>query len=271
LHDNRDLVSLGHAEVLIATRILLAGATGAIGRRLVLLLVKAGHETFGTTRSKAKAADLRAAGVEPLVVDVFNAAALERALVRAAPEVVIHQLTDLPPGLDPKRMAAALPRNARIRIEGTQNLVNAACVAGARRFIAQSVAWAYAPGPEPHDEDDPLEVGAEGDRGITVNGVAELERLTLGSPPLEGIVLRYGQLYGPGTGREAPAGICPLHVDAAARAALLAISKGKPGAYNIAEPNKYVSTAKARRGLGWSAIRGGPRSPRAPRRGRSGA
>jgi nucleoside-diphosphate-sugar epimerase len=213
----------------------------------VPLLVDAGYEAFGTTRSAGKAAGLEAAGIAPLVVDVFDAAALERAMVKAAPQVVIHQLTDLPPGLDPKRMAAALPRNARVRSEGTLNLVNAARVAGARRFIAQSVAWAYAPGGEPHGEKDPLDVGATGDRGVTVQGVAELERLTLDSVPLHGIVLRYGQLYGPGTGRDAPTGSCPLHVDAAARAALLAITRGRPGAYNIAEKNAYVWTAKARR------------------------
>jgi len=252
-------------------RILLAGATGAIGRRLVPLLVKAGYKTFGTTRSKEKAAALKAAGVEPLVVDVFDATALERALVRAKPEVVIHQLTDLPPGLDPKRMAKALTRNARIRSEGTLNLVNAARVAGARRFIAQSIAWAYAPGDEPHDEIDPLDVGASGDRRVTVHGVAELERLAFNSPPLDGILLRYGQLYGPGTGRDKPEGACPLHVDAAARAALLAIKKGRHSAYNIAEPNKYCSTAKARKELGWAASSGGQRSLRARRRGRSAA
>ena len=235
------------------------------------LLVEAGYEAFGTTRSEARARELKAAGVRPVVVDVFDAAALERALVRAKPQVVIHQLTDLPPGLDPKRMAAALPRNARLRIEGTRNLVNAALVAGVRRFIAQSIAWAYAPGDEPHVEADPLEVGASGDRRITVDGVWELERLSLTSRPLEGIVLRYGQLYGPGTGRDKPEGSCPLHVDAAARAALLAITKGKHGAYNIAEPNRYIATDKARKELGWSASPGARRSARARRRGRSGA
>src|SRR5258708_1385653 len=214
-------------------RILPGGATGVIGGRLAPLLVKAGYETFGTTRSKAKARELKAVGVEPLVVDVFEAETLERAVVRAKPEVVIHQLTDLPPGLDPARMAEALPRNARIRSEGTRNLVNAALVAGARRFIAQSIAWAYAPGDEPHDELDPLDVGASGDRRVTVYGVAELERLALGSAPLDGVVLRYGQLYGPGTGRDKPQGTCPLHVEAAARAALAAIPKGNPGACNL--------------------------------------
>ena len=95
-------------------------------------------------------------------------------------------------------MQEATSRNARIRDEGTRNLVRAAIAAGARRLIAQSIAWAYAPGPEPHRETDPLDTGAEGMRGISVRGVAALENRTLNSPPLEGLVLRYGRLYGPG-------------------------------------------------------------------------
>lgn len=235
----------------MAHRIFLAGAGGAIGKRLVPLLVDAGHAVFGTTRSTTKADALKTAGVEPVVVDVFDAPALSRAMAAARPEIVIHQLTDLPHGLDPSRMAEATIRNARIRSEGTRNLVTTASEAGARRLIAQSIAWAYALGPEPHREGDPLDVHAEGARAVSVGGVATLERLTLTSPPLEGIVLRYGQIYGPGTGIEAPNGAAPLHVDAAAWAALLAIEKGRSGVYNIAEANEYVAVDKARRELGW--------------------
>jgi len=107
-------------------RIFLAGASGAIGRRLLPLLRAAGHEVFGTTRDAAKAEGLRQLGAEAVVVDVFDAAALSRAVIAARPQVVIHQLTDLPPGLDPARMADSIPRNARIRSEGTRNLVAAA-------------------------------------------------------------------------------------------------------------------------------------------------
>jgi nucleoside-diphosphate-sugar epimerase len=231
--------------------VFLAGATGAIGSRLVPLLLDAGYEVFGTTRSEKKAAALRATAVIPIVVDVFDAPALGKAMAAVRPETVIHQLTDLPPGLDPSRMAEALVRNARVRSEGTKNLVVAALKTGARRLIAQSIAWVYAPGPQPHAEDDPLDLGAEGVRAITVEGVAMLERLTLASPPLQGIVLRYGQIYGPGTGRDAPAGSAPLHVDAAAHAALLAIERGTAGIFNIAEDSGFVSIAKARRDLGW--------------------
>jgi nucleoside-diphosphate-sugar epimerase len=234
-------------------RIFLAGAASAIGRRMLPLLRNAGHCVTGTTRSTAKAESLRAQGVEPVVVDVFDAEALARAVKAARPDVVIHQLTDLPKNLEPSLMAQAIPRNARIRSEGTRNLVRAAIVAGVRRVIAQSIGWAYAPGPEPHAESDPLDVNAEGDRGVTVRGVIALEDKILASPPLEGIVLRYGQLYGPGTHSAVPSKSAPVHVDAAAYAAMLAIDRGRPGAYNIAQPNNHIATEKALMELGWDA------------------
>jgi nucleoside-diphosphate-sugar epimerase len=212
------------------------------------------------TRSPSKAQALQAAGVEPVVLDVFDAAKLTRAMSAAGPDLVLHQLTDLPPGLDPNQMAEGTKRNARMRSQGTQNLVSATLASGARRLIAQSIAWMYAPGPQPHSEEDPLDIDAHGARGITVAGVATLERLTLSSPPIEGIVLRYAHLYGPNTGNsvaEAPS----LHVDAAALAALLAIDKARCGVFNIAEPNAYLSIEKARRVLGFDPsfrMDGGP-------------
>jgi nucleoside-diphosphate-sugar epimerase len=233
-------------------RIFLAGATGVIGRRLAAMLREAGHGVTGTTRSPEKAEALRAIGVEPVVVNVFDAEALARAVAAAQPEIVIHQLTDLPRGLDPAKMDDAIRRNARLRTEGTRHLVDAAIAAGARRLIAQSIAWAYAPGPEPHAEDDPLDVGAQGLRAVSVGGIVALERAVLDAP-LEGIVLRYGQFYGGATGTVAPAGASPVHVDAAARAALLAIDRGARGVYNVAEPNAYARTDKAQRELGWNA------------------
>jgi nucleoside-diphosphate-sugar epimerase len=233
-------------------RIFLAGASGAIGQRLIPQLLAAGHEVMGTTRGAEKAEKLLALGVEPFVVDVFNAEALSRAMVAVRPDIVIHQLTDLPPGLDPSRMGEAIVRNARIRDEGTRNLVAAAVASGVRRMVAQSIAWAYAPGPEPHGEDDPLDGGASGNRGISVGGVIALEKAVLNAP-FAGVVLRYGQLYGPGTGTATPAGASPLHVDAAAYAALLALERGAPGVFNVAEPNQAVSTQKAVEELGWRA------------------
>ena len=128
-------------------RILLAGATGVIGRPLLTLLAGAGHAVTGTTRSAARAPIISDAGATPAVVDVFDAAALREVARAARPEVVIHQLTDLPEEPDPEKIAASLAANARIRIEGTPNLIAAAKAAGARRMIAQSIAFAYAPGP----------------------------------------------------------------------------------------------------------------------------
>jgi nucleoside-diphosphate-sugar epimerase len=196
-------------------KIFLAGATGAIGRRLVPLLLSAGHDVVGTTRSTTKADGLWTAGVKPVVVDVFDAPALSVAVLEAQPDIVAHQLTDLPPGLDPSKMSEGTRRNARMRTEGTQNLVAAALGAGVRRLVAQSIAWMYAPAKEPHSEDDVLDIDAGGTRAITVAGVATLERLTMSSPPIDGVVLRYGHLYGPGTGTNA-AETPALHVDAAA-------------------------------------------------------
>jgi nucleoside-diphosphate-sugar epimerase len=232
-------------------RIFLAGASGVVGRRLAPLLRNAGHTVVGSTRSQSKAAELRALHIEPVVVDVFDAQALMHAVISARPQIVIHQLTDLTGVLDPERRAEALVRNARIREEGTHNLVRAAIAAGARRWVVQSIAWMYAPGSEPHSEERPLDFGADGARATTVKGIAALEKWALESPPLEGLVLRYGQFYGPGTGSAIPQGAMPVHVDAAAHAALLAVDHGERGIYNVAEPNEQIATEKARRELGW--------------------
>ena len=183
-------------------RIFLAGASGAIGRRLLPLLLDAGHQVTGTTRHPETAMMLERAGVVPTVVDVFDAPALTAAGA-AQPTVVIHQLTDLPRELDGARIAASAPRNARIRSEGTRNLVAAAQAAGAHRFIVQSISFAYAPGGKPHAETDPLNL-ADPARAVTVKGVADMEEQVLAASGIEGIVLRYGLLYGPDTWYETP-------------------------------------------------------------------
>ncbi len=232
-------------------RIFLAGATGAIGRRLTLFLLIAGHQVTGTTRSADKAAAFKGRGVDPVVVDVFDAAAVRAAVVGARPDVVVHQLTDLPQVIDPARLGDALARNAKLRIEGTANLVAATRAAGARRLIAQSIAFAYANGPGPHAETDALASG-EGDEpsAVSVRGVHALEEAVMSAPGIDGLVLRYGRLYGPGTWNTPNAGT-PLHVDAAAQAALLAVTRGAPGIYNIAEDDGAVSIEKARKELGF--------------------
>jgi len=230
-------------------RVFLAGASGAIGRRLTPLLRQAGHDVTGMTRSADVAHGLEAAGVHPIVVDVYDAAALKQAVVAARPDVVMHQLTDLPRTLhDEAQLVAAYPRNARIRTEGTRNLIAAAKAAGARRFIVQSVAFAYAPGREPHVETDPLNV-ADGPRVVTVRAAADMERQVLESG-MEAVVLRYGLLYGPGTWTEGPTRKPPVHVDAAAHAALLAVT-GETGIFNIADDEGTVSIDKARKEWGF--------------------
>jgi len=174
-------------------RIFLAGATGVIGIRLVPLLVGAGHTVAGMTRSPAKASSLDQLGAHPVVCDVFDTPALTEAVVGFGPEMVMHQLTDLPDRVD--ELGAFAPRNDRIRLEGTESLLAAAAAAGARRFLAQSIAW-RPPG-----------------RGEALD---RFEAMVLDAG---GVVLRYGQLYGPGTYYESDLPPPPrIHVDEAARA-----------------------------------------------------
>jgi nucleoside-diphosphate-sugar epimerase len=204
------------------------------------------------TRSTEKVAALRALGAGPVVVDVFDAAALTRTVQAAAPQIIMHQLTDLPCAPNTPGYQEGLNRNARLRIEGTRNLVAAAKAAGVTRLIAQSIAFVYAPGDGVHAETDPLDFATTGARKRTVDGVVALEDATLQMP--EGIVLRYGLLYGPGTWFERDKRSKPaLHVDAAAHAALLAVSKGKSGIYNIAEDDGAISSEKAKREFGFDA------------------
>jgi nucleoside-diphosphate-sugar epimerase len=174
-------------------RIFLAGATGVIGIRLVPLLVATGHQVAGMTRSPGKVERLRDLGAKPVVCDVFVADALREAVVTARPEAVIHQLTDLPD--DPARIQEFRAANAQMQRVGTRNLLGAARAAGARRFLAQSVAW-------------PL----PGDSGAARE---EHERAVLDAG---GVVVRYGRFYGPGTYYESDAPPAPrVHVDEAAR------------------------------------------------------
>ena len=233
-------------------RIFLAGASGAIGRRLAPLLLANGWLVFGTTRTEDKAVSLRQMGIEAIVVDAFDGAALSRVVSEARPEVVIHQLTDLPYALEAGEMTAALVRNARLRDEGTRNLVAAAVNAGARRLIAQSISFIYADGPSPKVEAAPLLPVTHPVYGETVQAVMSLERQVL-EAPLDGIVLRYGLFYGPGTGFEAPIAPGSVHVDAAAKAAELAVTMGRRGIFNVAETDGAVSSEQAINILGWNA------------------
>ena len=231
-------------------RVFLAGATGVIGHRVAALLSEAKHGVAGTTRTSAKGAMLRALDIAPIVVNVFDADALAQAVAAARPDVMIHQLTDLPSAPGTPGYPAAQEANRRLRIEDTRNLMRAAKMAGVPRVVAQSIAFIYAPGEGMREEDDPLDVAAQGVRQLTVQGIVALEREVLQTSGIAGVVLRYGYFYGPGTWYEVPPKPPSVHVDAAAHAALLAASEGA-GVYNIAEDNGAVSTTKARRELGF--------------------
>lgn len=232
--------------------IFVAGAGGVIGSPLVKLLVDEGYTVFGSTRREERADYLRSLGATPWVGDVFDRERLAQAFIKIAPSAVIHQLTDLPRGLAPSEMAAAIARNAKIRTDGTRNLISAMRASGCDRIVAQSIAWAYAPGAKPYEEDAALDLNAEGLRQISVGGIAALEQQVLCTAQIHGAVLRYGHLYGPGTGAEHPGGASALHVEAAAYAALLALRFNASGVFNIAEAEAEVSSEKARRVLRWT-------------------
>jgi nucleoside-diphosphate-sugar epimerase len=170
-------------------RIFLAGATGVIGRRLLPMLIEHGHEVTALTRQPGEAARLRALGAAAVVGDVLDRDAVLGAVRSAAPEVVMHQLTDLR-GQD-------FGANSELRKTGTRHLMDAALAAGVRRVVAQSIAWAYEPGDVPAGESTPLDLAASGGRLRTVRGVAALEAAVREAP--EWVLLRYGLLYGPGT------------------------------------------------------------------------
>jgi nucleoside-diphosphate-sugar epimerase len=231
-------------------RIFLAGATGIVGRRLALLLRDAKHDVTGTTRDPAKAIRLQTLGITPVVVDAFDADALAQAVANAQPDVVIHQLTDLPNAPGTPGYAAGQEANRRLRIEGTRNLMRATAMAGVGRVVAQSIAFVYAPGERAREEKDPLDVAAQPPRQFTGQGILALEREVLQTSGVAGVVLRYGYFYGPDTWYAEPPKPPSVHVDAAACAALLAIDKGD-GIYNIAENGGAVSSAKAKRELGF--------------------
>jgi nucleoside-diphosphate-sugar epimerase len=210
-------------------KIFLAGATGVVGRALLPLLAQAGHEVSRTTRNANQTGLIQSLGARPVVVDVFDREGVFAALRAERPDMVMHQLTDLS-GRD-------FPANSRLRIEGTRNLVDAAPAVGVQRLIAQSISWMYAPGEGPAHEEEPLDLEAPPLRRGAVEAVAALEQAISEVP--EGVVLRYGLFYGPGTwyardgwvadrvrrGEIATtAGIVSfIHVEDAARAALLAL------------------------------------------------
>ena len=234
-------------------RIFVAGATGAIGRPLVPQLLAAGHEVVGMTRSEERAAAIRAAGAEAVVADVYDAGALVRALRDAQPEVVVNALTDIPRVIDLRKYEQAMAGLNRIRTEGYRNLVEAARRAGARRIVAEAIAFLYAPGDGPATEDDPVWHDAPEPFATTLRATLEGERTVLESG-LDALVLRYGWFYGPGTqyahdgataamirARRYPvvgggAGVSSfIHVDDAAEATVAAVGSGATGVINVVD------------------------------------
>ena len=230
--------------------IFIAGGSGAIGRQLVPMLVRSGHRVVAMTRTAQGAAALQAMGAVPVIVDVFDAVRLGEVVQRAEPEVVIHQLTAF-------GVAAGDPlqETIRVRTEGTRNLVEAARKSSARRFITQSISFICTPVENGlTDEDTPLYLGAPPAIRPLAQSIAELEEQSLHRSGLEGVVLRYGWFYGPGTNYD-PDGVIPrairrgrmavvgagngtysfVHVHDAAAATMKALRHAQPGIYNIVD------------------------------------
>jgi len=234
-------------------RIFVAGGTGAVGRPLVATLAAAGHEVTVFSRHAGQVAALGVPDVVPAVGDAFDAASLTRAVQDASPEVVINQLTNLARSANPITVKRGFDRTSRLRREVAGALVRAAAAAGARRVVAQSISFAYAPGPGVRTEADPLWTGAGGQIGLLTNSVAALESATLGDADVEGVVLRYGSFYGPGT-YLAPGGLYTsmlarrllplpgagaglfgwLHIDDAVSATVAALD-GPTGVFNVVD------------------------------------
>jgi nucleoside-diphosphate-sugar epimerase len=243
-------------------KVFVAGATGAIGTELVPQLAAAGHDVIGTTRSSAKADMLRALGARPVVADALDPDAVARAVAETEPEVIVHQLTALKgePGLrdmrNPERFGAM---TNRLRTEGTDHLLAAGRAVGIRRFIAQSIVsigtYARTGGPV-KTESDPLDLDLPAKGRSGADALRYLEDAVTGIDWAEGLVLRYGAFYGPGTGLSADpealltkairkrrfpiigdgGGIWSwVHIEDAASATVAAVDNGGPGIYNIVD------------------------------------
>src|SRR3954470_9847301 len=239
----------------MARRIFIAGATGEIGHRLMPALVARGDEVFGLARTDERAELVRSLGATPVRGDALDRDKVIAAVTEARPDVVVHELTAIPrSGVNPRKFTDSFGPTNRLRREATRYLVEAAVEVGARRVVAQSIAFAYsAAGPPVLDESAPLDTGAEGGWGEIVRAVAALEDAVLGGTGFDGVVLRYGQFYGPGTAYAADGAIGSLvvkrrlpvigegaapqpfiHIDDATSATVAALDAGS-GIYNVTD------------------------------------
>jgi nucleoside-diphosphate-sugar epimerase len=180
-------------------KVFVTGGTGAIGVPLIAELLAKGHSVVVLTHSPTKAQNLTKQGIEAVIADVFDSDAIKAAIVRASPEIVIEQLTALPQNYTRESMQAAAPFNARLRLEGGTNVLRAANAAGVRRYLRQSIAFWATPGRGLADEQTPLAFDGSPAVGADARVVTQLENRLLDSSRVEGIALRYGFLYGPGT------------------------------------------------------------------------
>ena len=235
-------------------RVFVAGATGAIGRQLVPLLAEAGHQVTGMTRSRDKVNLLRELGAEPTVADALDAEQVADAVATARPDVIVHQLTSIGP-LDMRHFDRAFALTNRLRTEGTDHLLSAGQAVGVKRFVAQSFFAAYErTGSRVKSEDEPFGTTAPKEMRQTVAAIKHVEDAVRAATWTDGIVLRYGGFYGPGTslgpgGEQTEAvrqGKFPLagngegvwsfiHIADAAQATLAAVERGRPGVYNIVD------------------------------------
>ena len=235
--------------------VFVAGASGVVGRRLVPRLIEEGHAVTGMTRSAERARQLEALGARPVVADALDRDGVREAVLEARPEVVSHQLTAIS-SLNPRRLDRDFEMTNRLRTVGADNLVAAAREAGARRLIAQSfTGWPYArEGGPVKTEEDPLDPDPPAAARETLAAIRHLEETVTAAEGIEGLALRYGALYGPGTslgagGDQVEAvrrGRFPIvgagtgvwsfvHVDDAAEAAVAALTRGAPGIYNVVD------------------------------------
>jgi len=236
-------------------KIFVAGATGAVGKSLIPQLVTAGHEVVGMTRSGDKREAVRALGARPVVADGLDADAVAQAVAEAEPEVIVHQLTALSGGWDMRRIDRVFAETNRLRTEGLDHLLAAGQAVGAKRFVAQSYAgWPYArTGGPVKDESDPLDPDPPAKLRDALHAIKHVEDTVPSIEWGDGIVLRYGGFYGPGTGAGGEEMIAPVrkrqfpvigngdgvwsfvHVDDAAAATVAAIERGEPGLYNVVD------------------------------------